>query len=220
MSVRTQPEAALAPLSPVATFRRRWCGIALIAAGVLITAGELTTPAGSTGNTTEQINAFVDAPAMTQLSAVLFHFGYLLVIPGIVGMLGLTRLHATRMSHAGAVLAFVGFASLAGNAVLDLVTLSAGQELGTEAAAEYLDATQSLGGALPFIIPAFLGSFLGLALLVIALGRTGEVAWVWVAVTIVGLVFVVVAPLHAGTVAGFVATSTGLAACGARLVRG
>ncbi|MCX6395557.1 MAG: hypothetical protein NTV23_03640 [Propionibacteriales bacterium] len=80
-----------------------------------------------------------------------------------------------------------------------------------------------LGGLqrhLPFIIPAFLGSFLGLALLFIAVGRAGELAWGWVAVTLVGLILVVAAPVHLVTVIGFVAMSTGLAAAGARLLRG
>lgn len=212
--------APTATAHATSTFRRRVCALALIAAAALIVAGELTTPSGSTGSTEGQLSAFVDHPGLTQVSAVLFHFGYLLVLPGIVGLLQLTRLRATRLANVGAGLAFVGFVSLAGNMLVDVFTLGAGQELGIEKGADYLDATGTLPGSLPFIIPAFLGSFLGLALLFIAIGRAGELAWAWVAVTLVGLVLVFAAPVHLVTVLGFVAMSAGLAAAGARLLRG
>jgi hypothetical protein len=212
--------APSASAEATSVFRQRFCALSLIAAAALIIAGELTTPSGSTGSTEDQLNAFVEHPGLTQVSAVLFHFGYLLVLPGIVGLLRLTRLRGTRLANVGAGLAFVGFVSLAGNMLVDVFTLSAGQELGTKRAADYLDATGTLPGSLPFIIPAFLGSFLGLSLLFIAIGRAGELAWAWVAVTLVGLVLVFAAPVHVVTVIGFVAMSTGLAAAGARLLRG
>jgi hypothetical protein len=210
---------AASPIETVTIFRQSFTGAALIAAGVLIAAGELTTPPGSTGTTETQVAAFVGHPELTQVSALLFHFGYLLVLPGIVGLLGLTRLRATKLANLGAFLAFLGFASLAGNGVVDLFTLGAGQQLETNDAVRYLDATGSLVGAAPFIIPAFLGSFVGLALLMVALGRAGELSWLWVAITIVGLALIVAAPLHVVTVLGFLAMTVGLVAAGARLLR-
>lgn len=205
----------------VAAFRNRCCALALLAAALFIVGGELTTPPGSiTDTAADQVRSYVDHPELTQISAVLLHFGYLLVLPGIVGLLQLTRLRAVRLAHAGAALAFLGFVSLAGNTVVDLFTLSAGQELSTEDAVSYLDATGSLPGSLPFIIPAFLCSFLGLTLLFVALGRAGELAWAWVAVMIVGIALVFAAPVPAVTVVGFCAVATALAAAGARLLRG
>lgn len=201
-------------------FRRRCCGVSLIAAAALIAAAEAVTPERGDENTTaELVKVFADNPTQTQVSAVLLHFGALLVLPGIVGLLGLTRLRSVRLAHVGAFLAFLGFASLAGNVVVDLFHLSAGQELTPEQATRYLDATAALPGAIAFIAPAFLGSFLGLVLLFVALGRAGELAWAYVALVFVGLALIILAPNHPALVAGFLAISGGLAAAGARLLR-
>lgn len=202
-------------------FRQRFCGYSLITAAVLIVAAEATTPETGNENTTaELVRVFADNPTQTQVSAVLLHFGALLVLPGIVGLLGLTRLRAVRLAHVGAFLAFLGFASLAGNVVVDFFHLSAGLELTPAEATRYMDATEALPGAAAFIVPAFLGSFVGLLLLFIAIGRAGELAWHWVALVAVGLALIVLAPSQAAMVAGFVAVAGGLAAAGARLLRG
>ena len=201
-------------------FRRRFCGWSLITAAVLLVAAEATTPEDGSENTTaELVRVFTDNPTQTQVSAVLLHFAALLVLPGIVGLLRLTRLRAVKLAHVGAFLAFLGFASLAGNVIVDLFHLTAGQELTTAQASGYLDATSELPGALAFIVPAFLGSFLGMLLLFIALGRSGELAWHWVALVVVGLVLIVLAPNHAFLVVGFGAMAGALAAAGARLLR-
>jgi hypothetical protein len=201
------------------SFRRRFCGGALIAAAALIVAGELVSPQHGNLSTGAQAQLYATHPTSTQLSAVLMHFGALLVLPGLVGLLGLTRLRAVHLAHVGTSLAFLGFASLSGNLLVDFFTLSAGQELSHARATSYLEATSQLPGAAFFIVPAFAASFLGLIVMFIALGRAGELSWIWVAVTIVGIVLLIAAPIHVVTVAGFVAMSVGLAAAGARLLR-
>lgn len=218
--IDTHTSPALPDTDPVTAFRARSNGIALILAALLIAAGEVTTPGSSTGDAKEQVAAFVDHPGLTQVSATLFHFGYLLVLPGIVGMLALTRRRSVQLAHVGALLALLGFASLAGNMLVDLVTLSAGQQLGVAEGARFVDEIGSLPAASAFVVPAFLGSFLGLILLMVALGRAGEIAWAWVAVTVVGIVLLVAAPVHVVTVVGFLALAVGLAAVGARILRG
>jgi hypothetical protein len=206
---------------PVHVFRTRFCGVALVAAAGLISAGELTTPSGSTtDDTAAQVDAFLAHPTLTQVSALLFHFGYLLVLPGIVGLLGLTRVRAVRLGHIGAAFAFLGFASLTGNTLIDLVSLGAGRELGAGTAARALDTAASLPATGAFIVPAFIGSFLGLVVLMTAVGRAGELAWAWVAATVVGVALIIAAPVHFVTVTGFIALSAGLAGSGARLLRG
>jgi len=209
-----------AQILAVNRFRQRFCGCSLIAAAVLILVAEAVTPeTGGENTTAELVRVFADNPTQTQVSAILLHFGALLVLPGIVGLLGLTRLRATRLAHVGAFLAFLGFASLAGNVVVDFFHLSAGQELSPADAARYLDATGALPGAAAFIGPAFIGSFLGLLLFFVALGRAGELAWHWVALVVVALTLIVAAPNQVAMVAGYVAMTGALAAAGARLLR-
>lgn len=222
MSTLTDNPAAsdAAQILAVNRFRQRFCGYSLIAAAALLLAAEAVTPeTGGENTTAELVRVFADNPTQTQVSAVLLHFGALLVLPGIVGLLGLTRLRATRLANGGAFLAFLGFASLAGNVVVDFFHLSAGQELSLTEATRYLDATGALPGAAAFVAPAFIGSFLGLVLFFVALGRAGELAWHWVALVVVGLALIVAAPNQMAMVAGYVALAGALAAAGARLLR-
>jgi hypothetical protein len=163
-------------------FRRRVLLASLLGAGLLIAAGVFTSPPQGDGTTVGYQQSLAAHPGATQVSAVLLHFGFLLLVPVAVGLLTLLRERAVALGHVAAIVAVVGAVTLSGNVLTDIFDLALAENLSPADAAKASDGATAYPVAGLFIVPGFIGSLLGFTLLSVAVWRAGH-ASVWFPVT-------------------------------------
>lgn len=151
-------------------FRRVAGGLSLIGAGALTWLGVLISPRSGDG----EIAAYLSAPIRTQLSAILLHFGYLLLVPGAFAMAQLVRARAVALGHIALCLLVVGGATISGLLVTDFYGLALGRALPLEQAETISDGAFTWG-AIVIALPGIIGTALGLLLMLGALWRAGRV---------------------------------------------
>jgi hypothetical protein len=205
---------------PSARFRRRAAGIAAVLSGALVFVSMLMIPFNSVGSE-EYLQSNADHPAQIRWAAVVLHYGFLLLIPAILGMAQLSRRGATRLSNTGLVLGILG-SGLSGLVAIDYYDLALAQNLPMDQAVKVYEAAGNSAGAAPALIavPSILGILLGCVLSTVALRRAGFVSWGPVGVMAVGWVVFVVGANHwvvGATGTGLIAVATGLV--GARILR-
>ena len=155
-----------------ADVRRLGTGLAFAAAGTLIFLGFATTPWEGSRDTASYLASLRESPAQAQLSAALLHFGYLLAVPALIGLLPRVRGRGVALVHAGALLLALGFATFSGLVASDFWSLSMAQNLPSEAAASAFDGVDRLGGLTAVAVPGFFGLLAGTALLALGLWRS------------------------------------------------
>ncbi len=221
--IRTEPAAdasaaAGAAIRGSARLPRIAAGLSLAGAGVLIFAGFLLTPSEASSATADGLRTLAAHPAQAQLSAVILHFGYLLLIPAAFALVHLARRGARRLTYTGLVLSVLG-AGLSGLLVSDFFELSLAQHLPLAAAARVDDAGKQYALGALIAKPTALAAVLGLILLAVAVWRAGWVSWWPAVVMLVGWVvaFSSNSLLRGGVGSGLVLV--GLAALAARVLR-
>ena len=153
-----------------------------------------------------------------QLSAVILHFGYLLLIPAAFALVHLARRGARRLAYTGLVLSVLG-AGLSGLLVSDFFELSLAQHLPLADAARVDDAGKQYALGALIAKPTALAAVLGLVLLAVAVWRAGWVSWWPAVVLLVGWVVAFSSDtlLRGGVGSGLVLV--GLAALATRVLR-
>lgn len=160
-------------------FRRIAGGLSLIGAGALTRLGVLISPRSADG----EIAAYLAAPLRTQISAILLHFGYLLLVPGAFAIAALLRTRAVALGHIGLCLLVIGGATISGLLVTDFYGLALGEALPLQQA-EAISEAAFTWGAIVIALPGIVGTSLGLLLMLVALWRAGHVP-VWIPVAYV-----------------------------------
>ena len=157
-------------------------------------------------------------PAQAQLSAVVLHFGYLLLIPAAFALVHLARRGARRLTYTGLALTVLG-AGLSGLLISDFFELSLAQHLPLATAVRVDDAGKQYALGALLAKPTALAAVLGLVLLTVAVWRSGWVSWWPAAVMLVGWVVALSSDsLQRGGV-GSGLVLAGLAALAARVLR-
>ncbi len=165
------------------TSARRLAGLTLPAAGLLMIAGGIVDPHVDETTLTTYFAGLADDTAQTryQVSAMLLHFGFLLMIPAILGLARLAR--SSRWRTAGTVLGVAGFATLSGLVVTDYLDLAMATNLRPEQAAAITEDAQALLGAQLLALPSSLAATVGLTTAIVCAWRAGAVqAWAVVVV--------------------------------------
>jgi len=187
------PPAAIAPTRNRAhTALAVAAGVALLAGPALFFAGLVTSPVQQGEDKVSYIESLVRDPGLTQLSAVLLHYGNLLMGVGVIAFAWLVR------GKRGAIPAVIGslVAALAlldnsGSLFADWMHLELGSQLGADAGAEVSAGVYS---HLAFQLSFGLAPLIAVGLIVAAIGlaRAGVVGW-WAVPAIVlgqaGLLF-------------------------------
>jgi hypothetical protein len=209
----------LAPAPAPATvrpdrFRRRATGLAALASGPLVFASMLMIPFNSVGSR-EYLQSNADHPAQIRWAAVVLHYGFLLLVPAILGMAHLARTRARRLSNVGMVLGVLG-SGLSGLMAIDYYDLAIGQNLPMDTAVKVYEAAGSTNGAAPVLIalPSVLGILVGCVLATLALRRSGFIGTPTVVVMAAGWATFTAGANHWP----IGATGTGLIAVGTVLV--
>ncbi|MEU6425925.1 hypothetical protein ABZ860_08475 [Microbispora sp. NPDC046973] len=202
-------------LSNPRTFRRWAAGLCLLAAPLVYVAGVLADPALREGG--DAVGAYGRHPGQVALSASLLHWSWVLLVPGIVGMVHLIRHRGVVFGHLAGGLALLGVVNFSALMLGDVFYARLERALPPEQGARIGDeAFADAGARFGFQLPGFAG-LAGLFLLGLALAHARRAPW-WAPFALIAGVFgTPVFPL--GTVAGGLLYLAGAGVIGLRMLR-
>jgi hypothetical protein len=163
-------------------FDRIATGLCMLLAGPLILAGLLTSVWESGDSVSAALRAYLVDPARSEVSAVLLHFGYLLLLPTALG-LAMVSHGAPRLRAAGLVAAVLGLSTLPGLLIIDFYDLALVAVLPLEQAARVEEQVGGYAGTLVIFLPTMFGIASSFVLLAAAAWRAGFAPW-WSAVAL------------------------------------
>lgn len=169
-------------------------GVALVAAPVLWAAGMWTSPSAASTSDVDYVTSLGRDGTLTQVSALLLHYGNLLIGLGVLAAVSLLRGRAGgRLTVLGAVLTSVGFTSVSGMLLSDWWNLSLANNLPAQTAAEVF--ADFKGSSLLFLWDGMeLFSLLGTVLLLAGLARAGVLGWWSLGVLVAGVAGLMMIP--------------------------
>ncbi|GAA3441285.1 hypothetical protein [Planomonospora venezuelensis] len=202
-------------LSDPRGFRRTAAGLCLVAAPVVYVAALVVDPAIRQGG--DPVGIYGRYPEQVTVSAALLHWSWVLLIPGIIGMIHLIRRRGVVLGHLAGGLALLGVVNFSALMLGDFfysrleraMEPARGAALGDEALADP-------GAVFGFQIPGFAG-LLGLFLLGLVLAYARRELWWAPFAMLLGIFGAPVYPI--GTVVGGLLYLAGSGAIGLRMLR-
>lgn len=174
-------------ISDPAHFRRSVGGLSLIIAPLLLLAGAIVGP-DSGEETADYLRAYAENSEAAGVSTVLWFLGFVVLTVAVAALIHLVRDRAVVLGHVGGMLAFAGSIAFAALVVTSIYDIALGQQLPLQQGVAVNEAIQADPASYWVLIPALLGTSIGLVLLTAALWR-GGVLPVWVfPVLLVGFV--------------------------------
>ncbi|GAA5042780.1 hypothetical protein HNP84_002100 [Thermocatellispora tengchongensis] len=197
--------------------RRLAAGGCLIAAPVLYVAGVIADPALRLGEAGENVGVYGQNLEQVSLSAAVLHWSWVLLVPGIVGMIHLVRRRAVVLGHVAGALALLGVVNFSALMLGDFFYARLEHDLPPATGAALADrAMADPGAAFGFQIPGFAG-LAGLLLLGLVLAYARQVPW-WAPFAMLAGVFT--APVFwVGTLIGGLLYLAGSGVIGLRMIR-
>jgi hypothetical protein len=195
--------------------RRLLAGACLLAAPLFYIAGLVIDPALRAGD--EAVGAYGRYPGQVSVSAALLHWSWVLLVPGIIGMIHLVRRRAVLFGHIAGAVALLGVVNFSALMLGDFFYARLEADLGAERGTELGDAAFAAGGALwGFQVPGFLG-ILGVLLLGLALAYDRQVPWWAPPAMVAGMLAGPVYPI--GMIAGSLLYLAGAGVIALRMLR-
>ena len=197
------------------TFRRLLSGACLVAAPLVYVAGLVVDPALRAGDAAD--GAYGRHPGQVSVSAALLHWSWVLLVPGIIGMIHLVRRRAVLFGHIAGTVALLGVVNFSALMLGDYFYARLEADLGTAEGDRLADAALAAGGAVwGFQVPGFLG-LLGVLLLGLALAYDRQVPWWAPPAMVAGMLAGPVYPV--GMIAGSLLYLAGAGVIGVRMLR-
>jgi hypothetical protein len=166
-------------------FLRRAGGVALIGSPLLIFGGMMTCPPQDSNSTVDYITSLARDSFLTELSAILLHYG---LIAGALGALAVPSLVRGRKGRwpalFGALATALGLLNVSGAVRDDWWRMVTAQQLPIDVAARISD-TVDASAFMPLWSGTEIFAFLGLLSLCAGLARAGVVGW-WLTATYLG----------------------------------
>ena len=160
---------------------------ALIAGPVLWSAGMFTSPPTETMSDADYITSLARDTTMTQISALLLHYGNLTIGAGILAAPSLVRgLRGAWLVVIGALLTSIGFLNVAGMILADWWNAATGSLLTTAQAVEVFQHVKT-SSLLPLWGGTEIFSMVGPLLVMAGLARAGVLGWWPMPVFVVGV---------------------------------
>ncbi|GLW99601.1 hypothetical protein [Microtetraspora sp. NBRC 16547] len=167
----------MSALSDPHRFRRQAAGLCLIVAPLLYVAGVVADPALRQGEGSDTVGVYGRYPDQVSVSASLLHWSWVLLLPGVIGMIHLIRQRAVVFGHIAGGLALLGIVNFSALMLGDFFYSRLERALPAAQGALLADeAFADLGARYAFQIPGFIGLF-GLFLLGLALAYAGHAPW-------------------------------------------
>ncbi|MFF4416707.1 hypothetical protein ACFYY8_29670 [Streptosporangium sp. NPDC001559] len=205
MSVLADPRA----------FRRTVAGLSLVVAPLLYVVAVVADPALRQGGDT--VGVYGRYPEQVSVSASLLHWSWVLLLPGIVGMVHLIRGRGVVFGHIAGGLAFFGVVNFSGLMLGDFFYSYLERALPAAQGAALADqAITDPGARYAFQIPGFVG-LVGLLLLGLALAYARRGPWWAPFAMLAGILTGPIFPF--GTIAGGALYIAGAGVIGLRMLR-
>jgi hypothetical protein len=165
---------------------------------VLLVAGVFLDPAIDESGR-ELAQEYAENPGREQVSALCFHFAFVMWAPIVFALVGIVRGRGAWLANIAAVLAALGATTLPGFLLTDFYDIAIYGELGGDAWQQVTDRIEELPGAVILFITGFLGHMLCLPLALFAAWRARLVAlWVPAAMSVVLVAAEVIEPFGSG----------------------
>lgn len=179
-------------MSNPSTFRRTLAGICLIAGPLLLLVAGVITPSESSDSSSAYIKSVAADPSAHEWGTVAFVLAFALLVPGLVGAVHLLRHRAVVLGHVFGSLAILGAVMFTALAATTFYDIALAESLPLDQAVKANEALDDVTGGAVVLVPALLGTFIGLIGLGVALWRGGWApAWV-AAAAAVGMLLVVI----------------------------
>ncbi|GGM29886.1 hypothetical protein GCM10007977_033970 [Dactylosporangium sucinum] len=188
-------------------------GTCLVAAPVGYVAGLFVDPALRAGDAA--VDAYGRHPGQVAVSAALLHWSWVLLVPGIVGMIHLVRRRAVVFGHVAGAVALLGIVNFSALMLGDHFYAVLERDLGVEHGDRLGDEAFALA-RWGFQVPGFLG-LLGVLLLGFALAYGRQVPWWAPPAMVVGMLTGPIWPY--GMIAGSLLYLAGSGVIGLRILR-
>jgi hypothetical protein len=160
------------------SFRRFALIAAPLIAAVLLVAGVFLDP-DIEAEGRELAREYAENPGREQVSALTFHFAFVMWAPIVFALVGVVRGRGAWLANIAAVLATLGATTLPGFLLVDFYDIAIYGELGGDAWDQVNDRLEELPGATILFITGFLGHFLCLPVALFAAWR-GRLVSIWV----------------------------------------
>ena len=180
---RTAPAAPILDQDAdgLATFRRVAAGAALAAGTVLYAVGAATSPDQDDMSTKGYVESLAADPGMSDLSAATLHWGWALMVPGLIAAMALVRGRRGRVLTAlGGTLGVLGAINISGLVMSDFFNAHGPGVIGVDGTVEVMEAAMASPGLALWSLVGRAGAALGVPLLLAGLWRAGVIGW-WAA---------------------------------------
>jgi hypothetical protein len=206
-------------MAQASSFYRKAAAISMIGAGVLILAGVLIGPWQPDDSLRTYLLTYAAEPVRAQTSAVVLHFGFLLLLPTILGLAMVTQ-QARILNRIGLGLGILGAGTLPGLLIVDFYDIAIGQMLPIEQGIALEEKVESMSGQLIIFLPTIVGLLVALILLGIAAWRVGFAPWWSPALVVAGFIlpYFVGEGFGVGSAIGAAITLIGLTDLGRRML--
>jgi hypothetical protein len=199
-------------------FDRVAAGLAMIAAGPVILAGLLTSVWEKNDSLAAYLQSYLIDPDRSQISALLLHIGYLLLVPILLG-LAIVSHTRPRLRAAGLTLGLLGGATLPGLLVIDFYDMALAHTLPIGQGVAVEEQVSRYWGTLAIFLPTMAGLVLGMTLLGIAAWRAGFAPWWSMLPFLAGFITTTVSRGgHTVTIIGIILMTAGLIDLGRRMI--
>ncbi|MER7006032.1 hypothetical protein ABT297_23735 [Dactylosporangium sp. NPDC000555] len=196
-------------------FRRLFAAVCLLAAPFFYVAGVLVDPALRAGDAAD--GAYGRHPGQVSVSAALLHWSWVLLVPGIIGMIHMVRRRALVFGHVAGAAALLGIVNFSALMLGDYFYARLERQFGPELGSRLADEALAFDGARwGFQVPGFVG-LLGVLLLGLALAANRQAPWWASAAMVIGALTAPIYPI--GMVLGSLLYIAGAGAIGLRMLR-
>jgi hypothetical protein len=150
---------------------RRWAVIvAALLSGLLVFVSMLVDPVPD-ANGEALIRGYAEQPLLQGVHTTLIHYGYALLAPVALAMVGMVRGRGAWLANVAALCAVLGLTTLPGLVLIDYHDVATANVAGLSVAVAASEEVGRLPGFLPLMVPALLGSALALPLAALAAWR-------------------------------------------------
>ncbi|MBO3745849.1 hypothetical protein J5X84_07185 [Streptosporangiaceae bacterium NEAU-GS5] len=162
--------------------RRIMAGISLMLAPVALLLGMIIDPTPQ-GGQTEGL-AYAAHPEAVGVSATLLHYCWVLLVPGVIGLLHLVRERGRVLANIAGTIAVIGMINLSALMLVDFFESAAYRALPADQAQALIDAAGTPAVVFGWQLPGMFGSLFGLVLVGLAVARARVAGW-WFPIGIV-----------------------------------
>ena len=165
----------------LATYRRVAAGASLVLGTLLYGAGAALSPDQEDMSSRGYVASLAADPMQSDLSAAFLHWGWVLIVPGLIAAMTLVRGRRGRLLTAvGGTVGVLGAINISGLVMSDFFNSRGVEAVGLQDTVEVFDAAMASPGLALWMLVGRVGAALAIPVLLLGLARAGVIGW-WAA---------------------------------------